>query len=171
MNSTAPVLAERQDGLYHQGAMRCPVCNGEETKVIDSRLSGEGYSIRRRRECASCEYRFSTAEDVEIMELRVIKRDGRGEPYSREKLVAGLRRSFEKLPYTQSDFKTVVGRIERDIQRLRRDEVTSAQIGEIVMEHLKEMDHVAYIRFASVYRSFTDAGDFRDELQRLGGKE
>jgi transcriptional repressor NrdR len=147
--------------------MRCPVCNHEDTKVIDSRLNGEGFSVRRRRECSGCEYRFSTAEEVEILDLRVVKSDGRTEPYLREKLVSGLKRSLEKRPYTQADFKAMIGRVERDIQRMRRDEVTSAQIGEIVMEHLKQMDPVAYIRFASVYRSFTDAGDFRNELEKL----
>lgn len=147
--------------------MHCPVCNHEETRVVDSRLGADGFSIRRRRECEKCEYRFSTEEGVEILDLRVVKRDGRGEPYSREKLADGLRKSLEKRPYTQADFKGLVSRIERDLQRQRREEITSRELGEVVMKHLKDFDQVAYIRFASVYRSFTDAGDFRDELKRL----
>jgi len=130
-------------------------------------LTGEKFSVRRRRECTACEYRFSTVEEVEILDLRIVKSDGRSESYLREKLVNGLRRSLEKRPYTQADFKAMVGRIERDLQKLRRDEVTSGQVGDVVMSHLKEMDEVAYIRFASVYRSFTDAGDFRNELAKF----
>lgn len=130
-------------------------------------MTGEKFSVRRRRECTACEYRFSTVEEVEILDLRIVKSDGRSESYLREKLVNGLRRSLEKRPYTQADFKAMVGRIERDLQKLRRDEVTSGQVGDVVMSHLKEMDEVAYIRFASVYRSFTDAGDFRNELAKF----
>jgi transcriptional repressor NrdR len=136
---------------------------------VDSRLGADGFSVRRRRECVGCEYRFSTAEEVEILDLRIVKSDGRSESYQRDKIVNGLRRAFEKRPITQAGFKAMVGKIERDLQKLRRDELTSAQVGEVVMGHLKEIDAVAYIRFASVYRSFTDAGDFRKELANFSG--
>jgi transcriptional repressor NrdR len=149
--------------------MHCPVCNHEETKVIDSRLGADGDAIRRRRECEKCEYRFSTVEAVELLDLRVVKRDGSSQPYSRAKLETGLRKALEKRPYTQANFRALVSNIERDLQRSRAEEITSRELGEIVMPRLKEFDEVAYIRFASVYRAFTDAGDFRDELKKLKG--
>ncbi len=134
---------------------------------MDSRLVEEGMAIRRRRECARCDFRFSTVEEVEILNLAVVKRDGRREPYSREKLEIGLRRSFQKLPITQDEFKRLVNRIERDIQMSGRQEITSRAIGEIVMRQLKRANHVAYIRFASVYRSFKDVETFQRELKGL----
>ena len=149
--------------------MRCPVCNHEDTRVVDSRPTGDGFGIRRRRECEKCGYRFSTTEEVELLDLRIVKRDGRSEPYSRDKLEVGLRKALEKRPYTTADFQGLVGRIERDVQRRRQEEMTSRELGEIVMTELKDFDDVAFIRFASVYRSFTDAGDFREELAKLGG--
>jgi transcriptional repressor NrdR len=134
---------------------------------MDSRLIEDGMTIRRRRECAKCNFRFSTVEQTEILNLSVIKRDGRHEPYSREKLETGIRRSFQKLPITQDEFKQLINRIERDIQIAGRSEIKSKEIGEIVMRHLKKANQVAYIRFASVYRSFKDVETFQKELHDL----
>lgn len=147
--------------------MRCPVCASDETKVIDSRISADGLGIRRRRECESCEYRFSTMEETEILDLMVQKSDDRREPYLRDKIEVGLRRSLQKRPCTPEQFKTLVGQVERDIQKLKKDEVSSGEIGEIVMSHLRDFDTVAYIRFASVYRAFADVKTFKEELDRL----
>ena|SRR5688572_24034746 len=151
--------------------MRCPVCSFEDTKVVDSRITSDGLSIRRRRECMECEYRFSTVEEMEILDLALVKRDGRREPYLRDKLEAGLKKALEKRPCDQERFKSLVGSIERDIQKLKKEEITSEEIGEIVMSRLREFDTVAYIRFASVYRSFADVQTFQDELQKLLVKE
>jgi transcriptional repressor NrdR len=147
--------------------MRCPVCYYEDSKVIDSRVASDGLSIRRRRECLKCGFRFSTYEEVEILDLVVVKRDGRKETYSREKIVKGLKRALEKRPITDDGFKKLTNSIERDLQILRKSEVTSDQIGQIVMKNLKRFDQVAYIRFASVYESFKDAHEFRRELNKL----
>ena len=134
---------------------------------MDSRVTDEGLAIRRRRECDRCGYRFSTIEEVEILNLTVIKRDGRREPYSREKLESGLRKSIEKRPITAQAFKKMVGQIERDIQVRGRTEITSQQLGEVVMKRLQRVDQIAYIRFASVYRQFQDVQSFKHELNRL----
>ncbi|MBI3956504.1 MAG: transcriptional repressor NrdR [Candidatus Kerfeldbacteria bacterium] len=147
--------------------MKCPVCLAADTKVTDSRLTSEGFAIRRRRECVECGFRFSTFEEVEILNLSVIKRDGRREPYSREKLENGLKKALEKRSVTQDDFRKLINRIERDIQHLQRSEITSRTIGELVMKRLKRFDSVAYIRFASVYRSFQDVASFQRELSEL----
>jgi len=127
----------------------------------------DGLSIRRRRECLKCGFRFSTYEEVEILDLVVVKRDGRKESYSREKIVKGLKRALEKRPVTDDNFKKLINLIERDLQILRKNEVTSAQVGQITMKNLKRFDQVAYIRFASVYESFKDAHEFRKELNKL----
>ncbi len=147
--------------------MICPVCSHEETKVTDSRETADGSAIRRRRECLKCGFRFSTLEEGMLLDFTVLKSDGRRVPYAREKLESGLRKALEKRPCDAEAFRQLVAGIERDIQRLRQDEVPSRAIGEIVMEHLKEFDQVAYIRFASVYRSFADAKEFGEELKRL----
>lgn len=146
--------------------MQCPICK-KETKVLDSRICADGYSVRRRRECLKCSFRFSTYEEIELLDVTVVKRDGRREPYSREKLIKGMERSLEKRPITKENFKKIITHIERGIQLLRKNEVTSEQVGEIVMKELKKIDPVAYIRFASVYRSFQDAATFERELKRL----
>ena len=151
--------------------MKCPACHHLETKVIDSRIASDGLAIRRRRECLKCSFRFSTREEVEILNLTVVKRDGHKEPYSREKLERGLRRALEKRPITNDEFKKLVNNVERDIQIRSRDEIKSSQIGEIVMKRLKKVDQVAYIRFASVYQSFKDAKTFQQELNRLFKKK
>ena len=148
--------------------MHCPFCNYFDTKVLDSRVSSDGLSIRRRRECSKCGFRFSTVEESEILDLTVIKRDGRREPYSKDKLALGLKRSLEKRPFTAEQFTGLLQRIERDIQRKRKLELTSKEIGELVMRKLKSFDQVAYIRFASVYLSFNDITCFTQELKGLG---
>lgn len=148
--------------------MHCPYCNYFDTKVTDSRVAADGLTIRRRRECGKCGFRFSTVEAGEILELTVIKRDGRREPYSKEKLESGLRHSLEKRPYTTEKFTGLVQHIERDIQKKRKTELTSRDIGEVVMNRLKKFDQIAYIRFASVYRSFQDVASFTQELKGLG---
>ncbi len=130
-------------------------------------MTDEGLAIRRRRECDRCGYRFSTVEEVEILNLTVIKRDGRREPYHREKLESGLHKAMEKRPITAQAFKKLVGQIERDIQVRGRTEITSQQIGEIIMKRLQRVDQVAYIRFASVYRQFQDVQSFQRELSRM----
>jgi transcriptional repressor NrdR len=149
--------------------MRCPVCNYKDTKVVDSRLSSDGMSIRRRRECEKCTYRFSTMEETELLDLMLVKRDGHRELYSREKMERGLRKALEKRPYTDVDFQKLVHAIERDIQKKNRNELRSEQLGEIVMKRLKGFDKVAYIRFASVYRAFEDVQTFQQELNKLVG--
>ncbi len=147
--------------------MHCTACNYRDTKVVDSRVSSDGLSIRRRRECERCGHRFSTLETLEILDLAVVKRDGRREPYSREKLEHGLRKALEKRPVTADGFRKLTTAIERDIQRKAKDEVTSRDIGEVVMRHLRQFDTVAYLRFASVYRSFEDVETFERELRNL----
>ena len=154
--------------------MRCPVCNHEDTKVVDSRLSNDGTSIRRRRLCESCEHRFSTVEEIELLDTTVIKRDGRRELYIREKLVSGIRRALEKRSYTDENFHALVHSIEADIAKRGSHEITSADIGEIVMERLKSFDKIAYIRFASVYRAFEDVQTFQralDDLRKRSSKK
>lgn len=147
--------------------MICPICNHEDTKVIDSRVASDGLSIRRRRECQECNFRFSTYEEVEILDLMIVKRNGAKESYSRDKLAKGLKKSLEKRPITDDQFKKLVHAIERDLQILRKGEITTMQIGQMVMKHLKTVDQVAYIRFASVYESFKDADEFKRELNKL----
>ncbi|HLC44361.1 MAG: transcriptional regulator NrdR [Candidatus Doudnabacteria bacterium RIFCSPHIGHO2_01_FULL_50_11] len=148
--------------------MQCPKCLNNDTKVLDSRVATDGYAIRRRRECAKCKFRFSTLEQMEILDLIVVKRNGERQPYSKEKLVAGLKRALEKRPITQDAFKKLVAAIEQEISNSTSDtEITSAQIGDVVMKQLKKMDQVAYIRFASVYRQFSDVEEFKKELRKL----
>lgn len=149
--------------------MRCPVCNFKSTRVVDSRLLADGQGVRRRRECEKekCGFRFSTVEEIELLDVTVVKRNGKREAYSREKLIQGLRQSLQKRPYTDIQLQHLVHAIERDIQKIRGGELTSAEIGEIVMKRLKTFDKVAYIRFASVYRSFEDVGAFAKELKNI----
>jgi len=147
--------------------MRCPVCLAYDSKVNDSRLTEDGLVVKRRRECQKCGFRFSTYEQIEILNLSVIKRNGQKEPYDKDKLETGLKKSLEKRPYTQEQFKKLVNTMERDIQKNRKDEITSQQLGEIVMKRLKTFDKIAYIRFASVYRAFEDVKTFQKELNSL----
>ncbi|KKU31771.1 MAG: Ribonucleotide reductase regulator NrdR-like protein [Candidatus Uhrbacteria bacterium GW2011_GWE2_46_68] len=151
--------------------MHCPICHFVDSKVVDSRISTDGASVRRRRECEKCGFRFSTLEEVELLDITVVKRDGRRENYSRDKLSRGIARALEKRPYTDTAFEQLIRKIERDIQRKDRTQLTSKEIGEIVMKHLKTFDSVAYIRFASVYRSFEDVQTFQKELLSLVPKK
>ena len=151
--------------------MKCPVCLAQDTKVNDSRLTEQGFAIKRRRECQKCGFRFSTYEQIEILNLTVIKRNGVKEPYQRDKLELGLRRALQKRPYSQDQFKKLINTIERDIQKKKKDEVTSQFIGEQVMKRLKSFDKVSYIRFASVYRAFEDVKTFQKELEELLNKK
>ena len=148
--------------------MHCPFCANDDTKVIDSRVGADGLSIRRRRECESCSSRFSTYEEVEILDLAVSKRDGTSEPYVREKLESGLRKALEKRPMTHEEFRQLVSEIEQDIQKkMVSGRIESKEIGAIAVKKLKKYDQVAYIRFASVYRQFDDVEEFKKELQKL----
>ncbi|MBU1126102.1 transcriptional regulator NrdR [Patescibacteria group bacterium] len=149
--------------------MRCPVCNNKSTRVVDSRLAPDGMSVRRRRECerTRCGFRFSTVEEVEMLDISVVKRDGHREAYLRDKLTNGLKKSLEKRSYTNEQFNKLIHKIERDVQKLRSGEITSEKMGEIVMKHLQTFDKVAYIRFASVYHSFEGLEKFEEELRKL----
>lgn len=151
--------------------MICPVCHFQDTKVVDSRVVSEGMSIRRRRECLKCGFRFSTFEEMEILDLLVIKRDGSKENYSRDKMIVGLKRSFEKRPITEDKFKKLINSIERDLQAVNKNEVSSDNIGKIIMKYLKRIDKVAFIRFASVYQDFQDLETFQEELNKLTKKK
>ncbi len=147
--------------------MYCPICRYRETHVVDSRVTQDGMSIRRRRECDKCHYRFSTLEEMELLDITIVKRDGRHEAYSRSKLVDGILRSLAKRPYTQEKFDRLIQGIERDIQKKKKREVTSEEVGELVMKHLSHFDTVAYIRFASIYRAFESAEKFQSEIRSL----
>lgn len=147
--------------------MFCPVCNSKETKVIDSRVTQDGVAVRRRRECIKCAYRFSTVEEIELLDITVVKRTGAREAYSRTKLRDGIKESLRKLAYTQEAFDRLIHNIERDIQKKRKKEITSGVIGEIVMKYLKKFNKVAYIRFASIYRAFADVDRFESEINSL----
>jgi len=147
--------------------MNCPVCNYHDTKVIDSRVTGDKTGIRRRRECVKCTFRFSTLEETELLDITVVKRDGRRQPYSREKLAQGLRQALGKRSYTEDKFYNLIHKIERDIQKTKKSELTSREVGELVMKHLKHFDEIGYIRFASVYRQFKDAATFQSELKAM----
>lgn len=147
--------------------MHCPACQKEETKVVDSRVIEHGTAIRRRRECEKCGHRFSTYEQVELPRLIVVKKDGRRELYQRIKLESGIRRALEKRPVPERRVREMLAEIERELQARGEEEVESRVIGERVMRALQELDEVAYIRFASVYKAFRDADTFQEELKRL----
>jgi transcriptional repressor NrdR len=145
--------------------MHCPYCQADDTRVVDSRTMGDG--IRRRRECLVCGSRFTTYERIERAPLLVVKRDGRREPFSREKLLAGLRRACEKRPLPAGAIEALAGEVERDASARAAAELSSTMIGELVIDRLKELDQIAYIRFASVYRHFTDLESLREILEEL----
>lgn len=147
--------------------MRCPFCGFMESKVLDSRSAEEGSSIRRRRECLSCAKRFTTYEVLEELPLMVVKKDGKREMFDRNKLLNGLIRACEKRPVPISTLETLADQVEKEIRNTMDREVLTQQIGETVMQHLKEIDQVAYVRFASVYRQFTDLSNFMQELEAL----
>lgn len=147
--------------------MRCPKCGSLDDKVIDSRLSREGTSIRRRRECLSCGSRFTTYEEIERVELRVVKRDGRHEPFDRKKLVLSLSKACEKRPVSLEAIEKTVEEIIHELESMEEREVPSRLIGAMVMERLHALDAIAYVRYASVYRQFQEVGDFIEEIQSL----
>lgn len=147
--------------------MRCPFCTTQDTKVIDSRLSGEGDQVRRRRECVSCEERFTTYETAELMLPRVIKRDDTRETFNEEKLRQGLLKALEKRPVSIEKVEEALLRIKRKLLASGEREMVSQVLGEWVMEELKILDHVAYVRFASVYRRFQDVHAFEEEIEKL----
>ncbi|MGD8514933.1 MAG: transcriptional regulator NrdR [Granulosicoccaceae bacterium] len=147
--------------------MRCPYCNAEDTKVIDSRLANEGAAVRRRRECQHCNERFTTFETAELVMPRIIKSDGIREPFDEDKLRAGIMRSLEKRPVATEKIEDAINHIKHRLRGTGDREVGSQLVGEYVMDELRELDHVAYVRFASVYRSFEDVNAFREEIERL----
>jgi len=147
--------------------MRCPSCGHLEDKVIDSRSAKEGQAIRRRRECLACQRRFTTYETVEGAPLLVIKKDGRREPFSREKILNGLLRACEKRPIPAERIHAIVDALEAELMQKGQDEVQSSEIGERLMTELHHLDEVAYVRFASVYRHFKDLNQFLEELRSL----
>ena len=147
--------------------MHCPVCRSQETKVIDTRLTQDGMAVRRRRECEKCQYRFSTVEEMELLDIVVVKNNGARESYSRQKMQRGILQSLIKRPYTQEQFDQLIHTIEIDIQKKKQRELTSKEVGELVMKHLRKFDKIAYIRFASIYRAFEDVSRFQREVRSL----
>ncbi|HEX2056659.1 MAG TPA: transcriptional regulator NrdR [Nitrospiraceae bacterium] len=147
--------------------MKCPFCDDVEDKVVDSRMAKEGEVIRRRRECLSCKRRYTTYERVEETMPVVVKKDGRREPFDRSKIVSGLKKACEKRPISTATIEAVSDRIEKRIQELGETEIDSPLIGEEVMKELSQLDQVAYVRFASVYREFKDIDQFMDEIKAL----
>ncbi len=151
--------------------MFCPACNYKDTRVIDTRVASSGMSIRRRRVCSKCAYRFSTNELIELFDIVVIKRDGTREAYTKEKIMVGLQRALEKRPFSVVQVNQLFQSIEREIQKKKRREIASKEIGEIILKRLKQFDKVAYIRFASVYKNFSDAHTFASTAQELVRKK
>jgi transcriptional repressor NrdR len=150
--------------------MKCPYCGYQEDRVVDSRPAEDGATVRRRRECAQCLKRYTTYEKVEILPMMVIKKDSTREAFSREKLLRGLMRACEKRPISTGDVHRVVDEIEIRLSNSLEREVTSKAIGELLIDSLKELDQVAYVRFASVYRDFKDIDTFMEEIQRIRGQ-
>jgi len=148
-------------------SMKCPYCSGQESKVVDKRTSETSDAIRRRRECLKCENRFTTFERVERGDLRVVKKDGRREQFDRRKLLAGINKACEKRPVTAEQIDDIVDKIEADLRKRGEQEIPTTSIGNTVMKHLKKLDKVAYIRFASVYKDFADLEDFGREVDKL----
>lgn len=147
--------------------MHCPFCNAVDTKVIDSRLVADGSQVRRRRECITCEERFTTFESAELLMPRLIKQNGEREPFHEDKLRAGILKALEKRPVSLELVEEAIGRINHVLRASGEREVPSQKVGELVMAELRKLDEVAYVRFASVYRSFKDLNEFRQEIDRL----
>ncbi len=147
--------------------MHCPFCADQETKVIDSRLVADGDQVRRRRECLKCGERFTTFETAELVLPRVIKRNGNRQPFDEDKLRSGLNRALEKRPVSLEVVESTINRIKHKLRATGEREVKTRDVGEIVMEELRNLDEVAYVRFASVYRSFQDVKEFREEIERM----
>ncbi|MCH7744073.1 MAG: transcriptional regulator NrdR [Proteobacteria bacterium] len=148
--------------------MHCPFCADKETKVIDSRLVADGDQVRRRRECLKCGDRFTTFETAELVLPRVIKRNGSRQPFDEDKLRSGLNRALEKRPVSLEVVESTINRIKHKLRATGEREIKTRDVGEIVMEELRSLDEVAYVRFASVYRSFQDVKEFREEIERMG---
>ena len=151
--------------------MKCPYCNTDSDRVVDSRSVRDGAGVRRRRECLNCGRRFTTYEYVEESRLLVIKKDGRREPFDRAKIIAGVQIACRKRPVSAGQIESIADRVESELSKKNTLEIESNQIGEMVMEFLKEIDQVAYVRFASVYRQFQDIKEFRNTLKKLLGEE
>ena len=147
--------------------MQCPFCEAVETRVVDSRLADDGAQVRRRRACTACKERFTTYETAEVAIPRIVKNDGTRDAFDERKLRSGMLRALEKRPVSSDAVEAAVGRITRRLMRAGEREVPSRDIGEAVMEALRDLDQVAYVRFASVYRSFADVSEFREEVERL----
>ncbi len=147
--------------------MKCPHCGHEEDKVVDSRPSHDGRAIRRRRECLECHERFTTYEYVEQLTLTVIKTDNRREPFDRTKLLQGIKLACNKRPVSTKQMETMADQVEAEINTRSKSEITSHDIGEIVMQKLRDVDEIAYVRFASVYRKFKDKEEFLEEMKKL----
>ncbi|TCO79291.1 transcriptional regulator NrdR [Marinisporobacter balticus] len=147
--------------------MNCPFCEYFDTKVVDSRPTEEGQTIRRRRECSKCKKRFTTYEKIEEIPLIVIKKDRNREAYNRNKILNGIIRACEKRPVPVKDIENIIDHIEKDMHNTMEKEIKSTYIGELVMNHLKDLDEVAYVRFASVYRQFKDINTFMEELRKI----
>jgi len=150
--------------------MKCPFCSHEEDKVVDSRTAQDGRAVRRRRECLKCGKRFTTYEFIETVSLTVVKNDARREPFDRQKLLRGMILACNKRPISEKKLESIVDEIEEELLALSKKEITSQEIGELVMKKLKDVDEVAYVRFASVYRKFKDKNEFFDELKGLLGE-
>jgi transcriptional repressor NrdR len=151
--------------------MRCPKCGCQDDKVIDSRASREGATIRRRRQCLACGFRFTTYEEIERAGIAVLKHDGRREEFSKEKLLSGIKKAFQKRPISPKVIEDLVERIVNEVTDRYEREVPSEFIGKLVMDGLRQIDEVAYVRFASVYRRFQEATDFVLEVKKLEGKQ
>jgi transcriptional repressor NrdR len=151
--------------------MHCPFCSATETKVIDSRLVSDGHQVRRRRECLACHERYTTFESAELVMPRIIKRDGSREPFNEDKMRNGLVRALEKRPVSTEEMELSINKLKSKLRATGEREVSSELLGTIIMEQLKILDKVAYIRFASVYRSFEDIKEFGEEIARLGDDE
>ncbi len=147
--------------------MKCPFCRTDNDRVIDSRACQDGFSIRRRRECFKCRRRYTTYERIEESTIKVVKRDGTRVPFTRAKIKSGLERACWKRPISDREIERTVAAIENDVYGSFETEIDSQRLGELVMEHLRELDEVAFVRFASVYRQFADAGDFVAEVRPL----
>jgi len=147
--------------------MKCPFCDYYETKVVDSRPTEEGHSIRRRRECVKCTQRFTTYEKIEHIPIVVIKKDGTRQEYNRDKILNGLIRACEKRPVSMMQMEAIADEVEKNLQNSLKREISSTMIGELVMNQLKDLDEIAYVRFASVYRQFKDLNTFLDELKKM----
>lgn len=147
--------------------MRCPFCGVQDTRVIDSRLAADGYQVRRRRECAACSERYTTFESAELVMPRLRKRDGSREPFDEEKLRRGMMHALYKRPVPTEALETAINHVLQKLRSQGEQEISARRVGDWVMEELRELDQVAYVRFASVYRSFQDVNAFREEIERL----